>query len=345
MDNETDCGSNASELDKNKWLVFGYIRNTISSHIPSEIQLLIVSFFGKYFKYEGKYTWIIKGDLLEQIVSVKHQESFQSTQFEMAGLHWSLDSYPNGCDDMRKGCFLLFLKLLSEPYKGHRNTKVTIYRRMFCHETHSCYGRISTYRKNDDFGWAAGCLSFDEVKNSNLEQLTFTVEIRILQIVDIFNTILDEHDIYYNKPFIKQSFQWKIDDKLLQQMKLSNVGKRFESIIYNKMWFINITPNGATKKWEDAFDIFLVLCSLPKNVSKITAKWKISAHPQNIEMNGSKDFSFKKCFVGWCRKQIFSFKEFQKYDVMTVSVEIEIMNIFDKDGDKIDKQQWWMFTK
>eukprot|EP01083_Nonionella_stella_P055343 146000_1 len=101
-------------------------------------------------KHKGEYSWIIKGDVLTQILGAKNEQKFTSETFTMASLNWCMDTYPNGHKDNNIGSFKVFLKLLSLPPKG---TKVIVCRRIYCQETESSYTCMTSYDKYGYWGW------------------------------------------------------------------------------------------------------------------------------------------------------------------------------------------------
>ncbi len=95
----------------------------------------------------------------------------------MCSLDWCIDVYPNGNRDDNVGSFNVYLKLLSS-----RN-KIIVCRRIYCKELHSSCTYITSYKKDKSNGWSSSTLSLNEVINSNMEEISFIIEIRILRIM------------------------------------------------------------------------------------------------------------------------------------------------------------------
>eukprot|EP01084_Bolivina_argentea_P257586 434014_1 len=99
-------------------------------------------------KYSGKYSWVIKGNLLTKMINAENGKEFQSSAFKMCGLRWCIVVYPNGGANDCVGSFNVWLKLLSLPQNGN---KIIVCRRIYCKESQSSNTYISSYKK--DSSW------------------------------------------------------------------------------------------------------------------------------------------------------------------------------------------------
>ena len=95
--------------------VFPYEIN-IYYNIPTDINLLTLSFIQNYFKNDGVHRWKINDpEQVNKMLNCHCGQRFISDTFEMARLKWRFEIYPNGTDQDLKGFFIIHLRLLSLP--------------------------------------------------------------------------------------------------------------------------------------------------------------------------------------------------------------------------------------
>eukprot|EP01084_Bolivina_argentea_P235873 396764_1 len=343
----------------------GYIRTSIgkSYFVPADMKIVICTYIGYRYMYEGQYTWTVNNKLLNQMKNSKNQRKFLSGTFQINELEFQIEAYPNGYKPEKRdvGSFQIFLKLINVPEtftntpgsnSYNKNYKLIVFRRIFSQQVKSSYSRISQYMTGTSKGWADYCLGLNEIcKNKKLDCLNFTIQLQILRIYEEhqFNwtptQIIYENPILYSKRFENQSFKWIIKDELMSLMQNAYPGKQFESDIYNKMWCLNIAPNGASPKWKDYFDMFLVLCALPKNINKINVRWQVIIKELNIKRvrNYWFDCDKKNCNDCWtdCDDQkILSFKEFKLYKQVIVCLDIQILKMINHENQIVKEKEW-----
>ena len=73
----------------------------------------------------------------------------------------------------------------------------------------------------------------------------------------------------------RYNISWVISGDLMKIMKLSHVGKKYESDVYEGIWAIGCCPNGPDMDDSGIVFIYLNLCALPININKIKCKWKV----------------------------------------------------------------------
>lgn len=122
-------------------------------------------------------------------------------------------------------------------------------------------------------------------------------------------------------------------------------GKQFESEIYNKMWCLNVAPNGASKKWRDYFDVFLVLCGLPEGVRSIDTVWMVKCAKLNINTRRRYHFDYDKrnCNDCWTSDDSFkqlSFEDFREFDEIELVLHIEIKGVKGNYSNDIPEKEW-----
>eukprot|EP01083_Nonionella_stella_P175937 614244_1 len=121
---------------------------------------------------------------------------------------------------------------------------------------------------------------------------------------------------------------------MMKQLKSFDKPKGICSDILNDIWCLQLYPNGSKSSKEGDVRIGLVLCGLPQNVSKLRVQRTVHCHEANIKQTFTKDFDEENIYSVWSCNTI-SFSEFCKYNTWTVSVNINILNEFDLNGEEI----------
>lgn len=142
------------------------------------------------------------------------------------------------------------------------------------------------------------------------------------------------YQINLNKYDKKQSIKWEIDKDLLEIMKESHIGKKYESDVFNDIWAIGCCPNGPDMDDKGIVFIYLNLCGLPQNISKIKVKWRVRIIETGTVDNNIDDFDYNNYGWEWSTKQLM-FNEFKKYSTFTIIIDIMIIKEIDNDGDEI----------
>eukprot|EP01083_Nonionella_stella_P150363 478914_1 len=88
----------------------------------------------------------------------------------------------------------------------------------------------------------------------------------------------------------KTQLQWKIDEEMMKKLKSFDKGKRICSDILNDIWCLKLYPNGSWSGKEGDVRIYLYLCGLPPNVSKMNVRWTVHCHEANIKKTWRNDF-------------------------------------------------------
>eukprot|EP01083_Nonionella_stella_P148004 467852_1 len=121
---------------------------------------------------------------------------------------------------------------------------------------------------------------------------------------------------------------------MMKKLKSFDKGKGICSDIYNDIWCLRLYPNGSRHNEEG--DVFMGLASiaLPLNVSKMSVQFTVHCHEANIKQTLTNDFDEDKtCWC--CKRNTISFSKFLLYNTWTVSVNINILNEFDLNGEEV----------
>lgn len=98
------------------------------------------------------------------------------------------------------------------------------------------------------------------------------------------------------------TFNWKLSEKFVQKISKAKHSQAFESKIFeigNISWFLRLYPNGSGKNNMGFVNLFLYLCSLPQNVSKLRVKYSIFCEETNTNWNHIKDYKASAKGSGW----------------------------------------------
>lgn len=231
----------------------------------------------------GNFTWTISDKkLIHRILNAKNGELFESVNFKMSNLLWTIRLYPNGNNNNSRGSVKIFLKLVNMP---HILDQIILSYTTLCPLSCASSTALDIYLKNGDSkGWLNRSLLLNEWKqeHNNLNIIQIIVSINIFKIKFkkyYINSILSHYrynqndtlSAYYQK---KQKLVYKIDNYTLNKFKNSYYGKRYESVIFNNMWRIRWFPNGANHDCASFMSIYLVLCRIPYKISKLTTKYR-----------------------------------------------------------------------
>merc|ERR1712228_415218 len=79
--------------------------------------------------------------------------------------------------------------------------------------------------------------------------------------------------------------------------------------------------------------LYLQLCALPPNISKMKCKLKLYHLESSTKWSVKKDFGYDNKNAGWTKNKL-SYEKLMKFDTITFRAEIEILNLFDLKGTK-----------
>eukprot|EP01084_Bolivina_argentea_P264559 448155_1 len=209
--------------------------------------------------------------------------NIESKVFCISKLLWKLQLLPTGMDPTgmdheHDGLFQIKLKLLTFPPWWKCITYVVV---IACKQSLSKTTNVTYFTKDHTkLLLAINILTLQQLKELNLQNLTFNIQINLL------NIELEHYTLYQCKWFHTYNknlkFKWNIKNKLLNKMKIAKCGQRFESKIIDQMWYLSCFPNGCYDKIKN--DVVLSLNSylLPANISKLKIQFKLCCLQENI---------------------------------------------------------------
>ena len=98
----------------------------------------------------GSYTWNVDQLTLRQMKDSKNDRKFLSPTFDIAGLTWRVEAYPNGYTKKKEGSFDVFVTSIHMPSDWDY---IECCIKFECHESLSGYSRYGSYKKSDSYGW------------------------------------------------------------------------------------------------------------------------------------------------------------------------------------------------
>eukprot|EP01083_Nonionella_stella_P171885 588187_1 len=313
---------------------------------PNILQSILLYFdddkFNETFggKQCGSFVW--KMSTLQLLTA----QSMESIPFQIGSFVWHLSVYPYGIDTEHLNFTNLYINLSSSNstlFGRYFLFELVVNARLYCIETSSCWSSIKTFKcDSDKHGWQKGALLIHEL--CQYKELTFVVYINILRIRGYDKRIWYQYPLQL--PAVNECnkfvLKWKIDSSLLCDLRNANEMKRFESDICNNMWVLGCVPNGIKKDNEaSVFKIYLKLCALPPNISKIKVKFNIicietKKHIKYIY----NDFDYKHKY--WqtdklCKRNYLIFNDF---DTLRFKAEIEIIEQYDTNYNELSSNLW-----
>ena len=261
--------------NKEKSLTTGYLRSINHSrfHIPPLIYKLCIW----YRLRSAQYLWTIDPSTLLQMKNAAIEQQFSSPTFNIEGISWRLDAYPNGYDvhssspmlymsnliPSNEGSFDLFFRLVHMPSTWDRIgccIKVQCLETMFSKVTHT--GLVT-------HGYSAGCpmnwMLFSEIQS--LDSLSFSIEI-IYYVINLRdnNRVLYEREIVLSD----QSLEWSVDPKIIQKLK-SSVYQRGQWEIFggSPLYALSLTSSFQSVAFG------LRLCALPSPSQSHDISWTV----------------------------------------------------------------------
>ena len=133
------------------------------------------------------------------------------------------------------------------------------------------------------------------------------------------------------------SFTWKCKEQLVSKLRHSKHSQAFESKIFeigNIKWFLRLYPNGSGKNNMGFVNLFLYLCSMPINISKLRVKYSISCTETGTNWNHIKDYKPNAMGSGWSNHRLSREKLFQ-FNTFSFKCNLVILEKYDKNNNKI----------
>eukprot|EP01084_Bolivina_argentea_P163937 285117_1 len=279
----------------------------------------------------GIHIWSLKKKL-QAFINADNGIKFQSGEFNIADFIFQVIAYPNGNRFDNYGSVMIYLKLLRYPSELPYGGIVTVNFRIQCTETCSSNTYIETYmRTNDSKGWSSKNLLLSDLTKESINKITFQIDVKILKIINHNAKITYEAPLKICKN--KYALKWIVHDDIINRFQYANNGKWFESGNYSNLFCFKCAPNGYNDKNIGCALLFLQLCALPPNISKMKCKVKLYHVESGTKWSVKKDFSYDNKNAGWTKNKL-SYEKLMKFDTITFRAEIEILNLFDLRGTK-----------
>eukprot|EP01084_Bolivina_argentea_P069170 125910_1 len=202
--------------------------------------------------------WTIDSTIYNQMKDAHHGKSFESNiQHET----WLIKFYPNGYRSTDRPSF--FVQLCSLPSFV---TKLTVQYALSCTETETT-SHVTTDFSYDSSEWNQGdnILSYEQFLQLNASNLTFILDINIIDIVYAYGGSINDYS---------NNYKWVISDP---QMML-NLNSTDESCHWSNMFNIHSFDGWKIQACPEAnsFKIFVHLMSKPVEWGEVTARYTIN---------------------------------------------------------------------
>ena len=320
-------------------------------------------------KYSGEYEWnITDPSFVSKFLAAPPGARFSSDTFIIGGLEWKIHAYPKGKFEAPKqrkdhieGCEL-YLQLLSKSWP-HKMKKIIFNYRLYCPAANSSFTNIHSWNKSDKkyfVHWFRGTLTTKELEACEGRQINFKFYINILRIINFAHNPKSRYHnrskqvqsspVKYQFPFKLSSidpsnpnknvfeYEYKVDN-IEELFVNTKCGKHLESPIFDNLWCLRIAPKGWKLNAQNYVCLWLQLCGLPINISKLKVRFTVKCVETNT-IHFSKDRYFRYYFhdqyAGWNQKKLLtkSLKRL-KSDTLTFQGRITILAKYDLNGHEI----------
>ena len=160
----------------------------------------------------------------------------------------------------------------------------------------------------------------------------------------------DQRSILYQYPYKNTSqyidFEWKIDN--VEEIFLNTkIGKHTESDIFNNFWCLRCAPKGWKIMYgsPDYVNLWLQLCCLPLNTSKIEVEYELFCVEANIKYSNQKSFSYAPYYknAGWNQVKLLT-QSLKGLNKLTFKCSIKVLKQYDLYGQLI-QNIWYQKAK
>ena len=299
--------------------------------IPTGINSIALSYI--FDPYDCEIIWRINNEhgILTKILNAKCGDQFISNILTIGELKWQITMKPNGKNRKTRGSCSIFLKLISMPstYKH-----ITVIRMIRCIQTHSSYIRMTRYINGTSKGWHPGVQSLNELNQHQFNEIQFMVKIQVIQIEMVKDN--SSISIYPFKLSLKkhEEITWRVNEEVLECLKMANIGKQTCSDIYNGLWAIHIYPNGDDKDPGQCW-VGLSLAALPQNIHKVKIKWKMTIMETETTRTSTADFYIRHSDLSL---RMMPFEQLKQLNELTITIKIDIISIYDVDGKEMNHE-------
>ena len=295
-------------------------------------------------KYPIYIIWnICDPEIILHFYDMETNGYFDSTIAGKNGLQWFLRFFPNGhykykfqnifdIKNRNKSC-LIFLCLKELPKNVN---EIMINYRLYCHETKTSNTGIGIFDKDN---FAVGIEEHDMYIIHLLLKGIISIgcfiniiKINYINVMDqlfMDKMLIDEMLLNITQPLLTEinpyKYEWNIDETMLSEFLQCNVGKKFESNIYDNLWCLKCFPNGDKMDNEGKTQLFIQLCMFPKDVTKIRLRIKLSCPTLNKVWSTITDFEiYKRTNKAWSSGILFKY-ELNGLKALTFIAEITVI--------------------
>eukprot|EP01084_Bolivina_argentea_P138951 244504_1 len=281
-----------------------------------------------------KYEWKISDkNMMEQIKNTVNVSGFISPIFEMYGIKWYFELWPNGSRLTRAGDVNVFINMVTFECVNMEVIALVNILWVQCNDR---------YSNNDTFNVA---LMTDGATNwklktkdlKNLKEITFNLEVSILDII-INNEIVTQKYIENNKDYElklihsnERIFEWKIDKMVLNEMKSIENKEMFESEIFTMFgmeWKLMFYPNGR-ENVEDSMSLDLGFgVKLMKDSLVMTVRFTFEILETKTRYVGCTALHEANKDVFWGSDRI-SMDTFKKLEQCNIVLRLELIDVYD----------------
>eukprot|EP01084_Bolivina_argentea_P019547 36324_1 len=279
----------------------------------------------------GIHVWTLQ-KRLKEFVTASNGQKFVSGEFPVGSFSWQVLAYPNGNRFESYGSVMVYLKLLKYPSDLPYGGEVVVNFRIQCLETSSSSTFIETYtRVHDSKGWTSRNLLLSDLTKESITKITFQVDVKILKISNHNQHVTYGIPLKIHKN--KYNLRWSVPSEMIHRFEFANNGKWFESGNYSNLFCFKVAPNGYNESNEGTCLLFLQLCALPPNTSKMKCKVKLFHVESSSKWSTKKSFSYESKNAGWTKNKL-SHVKLMRYESITFRAEIEILGLYDATGRK-----------
>eukprot|EP01084_Bolivina_argentea_P208219 355091_1 len=332
--------------ESTRLIVDGYIRQSeqllsplsLINHIPSEISTITLLYIDDYFMmYRGSYEWKITNQkVIRSILSAQNDQKWSSNVFEIGKLPWVLNLFPNGhtATNTPQGQVAIYIEILSFPSSWKYLLMGTT---IYCSEMGNKVTFTAQYEQKNEYWGINDIFLLNDIITQNPNQLTFTVSMKILRIMQEYNSI----------PYIK--YQSTVNDykkyyKLYWKHNVISTLKSYSDVT-GEMFCASYTPSTATVR--------LILCGLPNKkqtdyvlsyINSFQVQWKVNVINMDIQCNtvatigfGEDDNDYSVVMVPLLNNNNNENENEieQKIDQYIFEVSVEILTEYDLNGKAI----------
>eukprot|EP01084_Bolivina_argentea_P285573 489748_1 len=309
-------------------LTFGFITESYSDAFPEPLINLIQKFYDEYIY------WHFTDKQLNQFKNAnKGHKMICDKSFDIKGIQFKIICYPNG--KTSNGATLIKFKMESWPADIEY---IDLYKHVKCEQTKSIVKALSKASKRHATISSNVC-PFSELKPMKTICFSLLIEIRCIKYK------YEQHckKNYYsaiNKMSTYYKYIWNINGSLMEKCKRMRKKERiFSENFDNNNWCLILWPNGFD---HDGKPIICFNClSIPHSIQSMDLFIIVCIdYDKENEKSFSTNFKYGQSRRSMVLSDIISFEQFKIKNSVPFTVELQIINVYDKHHKLIDKNKW-----